>query len=74
MKISFIYLGSFAVTTLAMALVLHSASVEGLVWRDALIIGSVFGALVPFTLWRWQADRRANRRMWNALLLLTGRR
>jgi hypothetical protein len=74
MKISSIYFGAFAITTLAMALVLHTVSELGLPWRDALIIGSVFGGLVPLTLWRWQEDRRRNRQMWNTLLFLLGRR
>lgn len=74
MKRSLIYLGSFTIMTLAMALLLHTVSQEGLGWRDSFIIGGVFGALVPLMLWGWERDRRANRRLWNIFLLVTGRR
>lgn len=72
MKRFLIYLGLFAVTTLAMALLLFGMSEDNLPWRDALIIGAVFGALVPFAVWRWQEDRKANRRMWNLVRLAVG--
>jgi hypothetical protein len=72
MKTTLIYLGSFVIATLAMSLLLHSVSQEGLVWRDALIIGAVFGSLVPFMLWRQKEDWRANRRVWNVLKLVFG--
>jgi hypothetical protein len=72
MKIWMIYLGSFAVATVAMALVLFGVSEDKLPWRDALIIGAVFGSLVPITLWRWPEEQRARRHFLNTVRFVIG--
>jgi xanthine/uracil permease len=69
-----VYLTAFAIFTLASTILLLGISEEGLSGRDALIIGAVFGSLMVLALWRWQEDRKANRRVWNTIKMVLGRR
>jgi hypothetical protein len=58
----------FAVVTAGMALFLHTVSQEGLPWwPDTAIIASMFGALVAFSVYRFDIDARGYRRMWGLL-------
>jgi hypothetical protein len=67
------YLQVFLIVTVSMAIVTHSVSQESLSWRDAFIIGSVFGLVGAFSVYRWfTVDRKANRRIANIFRMMRG--
>jgi uncharacterized membrane protein SpoIIM required for sporulation len=68
------YLLVFVLVTVGMAALTHGVSQESLSWRDAFIIGSVFGVALAFSVYRWfEVDRKANRRVANIVRLVLGR-
>jgi hypothetical protein len=63
-----LYLKTFSIITLVMAIVAHSVSERGLAWwPDSFAIGSFFGALITFWMWRIRLQRKASQHLANAM-------